>query len=301
MGETFYSGIDTGGTRMFQKDITEKLLLDYEDVFADIVNVLLFKGERVVEPTELSETGLKSHYKADTSRLHEQERDMAKYWNKGNIKISICGIENQTRIDNSMPVRVIGYDGAAYRSQILREQSILYPVVTIVLYYGKDRWDNKRSLYECIKVPEKLKPYVNDYKINVFELAYLEDETVEMFTSDFKHVVQYLTQMRKYNEYIPSPDKIKHVDELMKLFSVFTEDNRYMDLVRVDGGVDNMCPVLERAEQKGKEYGKIEGRVIAYSECGLSVEEIVVRVGKTKQEVVEILENIESGEIDVYE
>ena len=59
-----------------------------------------------------------------------------------------------------------------------------------------------------------------------------------------------------------------------------------------DGGVDNMCPVLERAEQKGKEFGKIEGRVIAYSECGLSAEEIAARVGKTEQEVVEIMKNI---------
>ncbi|MBQ4068741.1 MAG: Rpn family recombination-promoting nuclease/putative transposase [Lachnospiraceae bacterium] len=278
---------------MFQKDIAEKLLVDYEDVFADIVNVLLFKGERVIEPIELSETGLMSHYKADTSKLHEQERDMAKYWNKGNVRIAICGMENQTKVDNNMPVRVIGYDGAAYRSQILKEQGDLYPVVTIVLYYGNDRWDKKHSLFDCVKVPENLKPYVNDYKINVFELAYLEDETVDMFTSDFKHVVQYLTQMRKYNEYVPSPDKIIHVDELMKLFSVFTEDNRYLDLLKLEGGVDNMCPVLERAEQKGKNAGKIEGKVIAYSECGLSVDEIAVRVDKTEQEVVEILKNTE--------
>ena len=79
----------------------------------------------------------------------------------------------------------------------------------------------------------------------------------------------------------------------MKLFSVFTEDNRYLDLLKLEGGVDNMCPVLERAEQKGKNAGKIEGKVIAYSECGLSVDEIAVRVDKTEQEVVEILKNTE--------
>ena len=33
---------------MAQKDITQKLLEDYEDVFADIVNVLVFDGETVV-------------------------------------------------------------------------------------------------------------------------------------------------------------------------------------------------------------------------------------------------------------
>ncbi len=33
---------------MSEKDITEKILADYNDVFADIVNVLLFNGEQVV-------------------------------------------------------------------------------------------------------------------------------------------------------------------------------------------------------------------------------------------------------------
>lgn len=38
---------------MAQKDITEKHLQEYNDVFADIVNVLLFNGERIVEENSL--------------------------------------------------------------------------------------------------------------------------------------------------------------------------------------------------------------------------------------------------------
>ena len=38
---------------MGQKDTTEKLLMDYNDVFADIVNGLLCKGEQVVQPCDL--------------------------------------------------------------------------------------------------------------------------------------------------------------------------------------------------------------------------------------------------------
>ena len=41
---------------MGQKDITEKVLEDYNDVFADIINGLLFGGEQ------------------------EIKRDIAKYW-----------------------------------------------------------------------------------------------------------------------------------------------------------------------------------------------------------------------------
>ena len=61
---------------MGEKDISEKLLADYEDVFADIVNVLLFHGERRVKPDTLQTTATVSHYKADDAKLHEQERDI---------------------------------------------------------------------------------------------------------------------------------------------------------------------------------------------------------------------------------
>ena len=36
-----------------EKDVSEKLLEDYNDVFADIVNTLLFDGREVVKEDEL--------------------------------------------------------------------------------------------------------------------------------------------------------------------------------------------------------------------------------------------------------
>ena len=38
---------------MGEQDITEKILESYNDVFADIVNVLLFNGEQIIMPDEL--------------------------------------------------------------------------------------------------------------------------------------------------------------------------------------------------------------------------------------------------------
>jgi hypothetical protein len=38
---------------MSQKDITEKTLFAYNDVFADVVNALLFSGEQVIAEKEL--------------------------------------------------------------------------------------------------------------------------------------------------------------------------------------------------------------------------------------------------------
>ena len=49
---------------MGEKDIAEKVLEDYNDVFADIVNVLLFQGEQIVKPEQLEDKTLRSSYKA---------------------------------------------------------------------------------------------------------------------------------------------------------------------------------------------------------------------------------------------
>ena len=100
---------------MGQKDIVEKNLEDYNDVFADIVNVLVFEGERVIRSRELKALKVRSQYKADSSKLHEEERDNAKYWSGGKVKIALLGLENQTDPDPDMPFRIIGYDGAVYQ------------------------------------------------------------------------------------------------------------------------------------------------------------------------------------------
>lgn len=50
---------------MGEKDITEKTLEAYNDVFADIVNGLLFGGEQVVKEDQLVDVQPTSMYKAD--------------------------------------------------------------------------------------------------------------------------------------------------------------------------------------------------------------------------------------------
>ena len=103
---------------MAEKDVTEKLLADYNDVFADIVNVLLFDGKQIVTADDLETVKDRSQYKAD-GRIHEQERDVSKLLKSGKTTITLFGFEHQTSTEKFMPVRQIGYDGQSYRAQLL--------------------------------------------------------------------------------------------------------------------------------------------------------------------------------------
>ena len=176
------------------KDLTEKILEDYNDIFADIVNVLVFKGKQRIKPETLVNTGVHSQYKNDkTGVLHEQERDVAKYWMNGKVRIALCGLENQTAVEPKMPLRVFGYEGASYRGQL--EEKSAVPVITLVLYFGNEHWRAEKHLKDLLDIPEGMEEYVNDLKINVFEIAWLTDEQISMFKSDMCEVAERLEQM----------------------------------------------------------------------------------------------------------
>lgn len=260
---------------MKEKDLSEKVLEDNNDIFADIVNVLLFDGEDAVEEDTLVSTAVHSQYKDHSGKLHEQERDIAKYWRKGGTDIVLYGIENQTKIENKMPVRIFGYEGASYRGQ--HDKKTIVPVITMVLYYGTDRkWTVPTNIKSLIKVPDGLDKYVNDVKANVFEIAWLTDEQISKFKSDFKIVANFFVNKRKNKDYIPDDrTTIKHVDEILKFLSVMTGDNRYEELLADKEGVSNMCDVAQRLEDRGIQIGIEKGRAEERAKCNQMIYSLV--------------------------
>ena len=248
-----------------EKDITQKALEMYNDVFADIINVLLFKGENVVTEDSLTDVLQESILKIDGG-IRAQYRDIAKYWYKSKIKLSMFGLENQTKPEKRMPLRVFGYDGTEYVKQAKKENNkeVLYPVITLVLYFGyNSRWNQPKSLFELLEIDERIKPYVNDFKINLFEIAYLDREKIDMFKSDFWILADYLYQMRVNKDYVASDTVIEHVDELLMLMSAMTKDYRFEWTINEVKGKEHvtMCEVLDRVEARGREEGIKEGTV----------------------------------------
>ena len=253
---------------MGQKDIAEKTLEAYNDVFADIVNVLLFNGKKQVKEKDLKDATPVSIYKI-SEKLHTQERDVAKFWQNCSVRIALYGFENQTDIDKKMPLRVMSYDAASYKQQIIDDEEQaekeLYPVISLVLYFGTKRWEKPKSLCEAINISDVVKPFVSDYKINVFEIAYLSDEQVNMFRSDFKIVADYFVQMRKNKNYVPSRQVIKHVAEVLQLLQILTGSKEYEfdgKLIDMKGKRITMNSwfdkQFENAEKKGEKKGELD-------------------------------------------
>ena len=69
-------------------------------------------------------------------------------------------------------------------------------------------------------------------KINLIDVPRLTGEQVEKFTSDFQIIADYFVQLSKNNDYVPKDKIIRHTDSFLKLMSVLTQDNKYVEMGR---------------------------------------------------------------------
>ena len=256
---------------MGTKDKTQKRLEDFNDIFADIINALLFDGESVIKEHELETVTAKETYSVQR-KISEIERDVAKIWKHNALHISCIGLENQTEADKTMPLRVICYDGSAYRAQLSAKEQTLYPVVTLVLYMGTAKhWDTPKNLKQCFEVDKRINKYVHDYEINVIELAWLTDEQIMKFKSEFRNFVELLRDTRLGREPQYSPIKLEHIHELLQLMRVMSGNNDYEEFLN-QNIKDNECKgdeftmndvvsmSFKRKFDEGLAKGKAEGK-----------------------------------------
>lgn len=270
---------------MAQKDMREKLLEDYDDVFSDIFNGLLFE-ENVIEQQYLKEGSTESVYKAENRKYREQRRDVLKYYmDSCFLEIGSLGIENQSEVDKYIPVRVMGYDYAKYRSQVDKKVFPLRPVITIVLNFSNFPWNNKNSIHDITTIPEKFKLFVQNYEVRVFDIAFLEDEVIERFTSDFKLVAKFFKNRRLENGNLFTDEKICHVQEFMDFLAVFTNDVRYKEIkkeleeIEKYGRSVTMCNVAQALEDRGIERGIKQEKISRIQK--------MLRKGFSKEDILE--------------
>ena len=242
-------------------------------------------------------------YKAD-GNLHHQDRDVAKYWidqhgERITVRLAFLGIENQSNYDPDMPLRVIGYDGAVYRAEL--SQKDRYPVVTLVLYFGDRPWGKNRTIHDVVQIPEKFRPFVNDYKINLFEIADLPETAVEHFHSDFRAVVDYFISSRREQVYeLKNSADFTHVDELLSLMSVLTQDDRFAESLEGEGvKPENMREIWDRIEERGRQKGLDEGHQEGFREgadqkCLENIRSLMESMKLTAKQAMEALKIPES-------
>ena len=129
------------------KDLVEKHFMAFPDIAADVINALLYKGDAVVRAESLLPAATETLYSTGGERtLHNQYEDLAKYEMRDGRVSAIYLFANQSTVDYRMVLRGAGYVGGVYREQYEGKHPDPAPVVEMVLYWGRRRWNGARSL-----------------------------------------------------------------------------------------------------------------------------------------------------------
>lgn len=126
----------------------------------------------------------------DSLNLFRDTIKICKKSEKSGIQFVLLGMEHQEYIHYAMPMRVMGMDYSLYKKQYdsnarkyktsegmtadeflshMKRDDKLAPVITVVVYYGKDEWDGAKSLHEMLELSDEWADYVNDYKMLLVE------------------------------------------------------------------------------------------------------------------------------------
>lgn len=301
-------------------------LLEKPSVFADFVNGTAFEGRQILRPEGLSlvsnRSGILYVNREGMKRTLERNRDvcMRSELDIG-VQFAVFACENQSYVDYGMPVRNMLYDALDYMEQMerlkrrheegreklrgnellsgVRKTDRIIPVITTVLYLGKEEWDGSRSLYEMMGLEENseaarlLGKYLPDYKLNIVHAAKVENTKV------FRTGLQQLFDMLKYNsnktklyEYVKKNRNIIRGldrDMMSAMITLLGEQTRLGRLLGDDekkGEEKSMCKAIDDLIEDGRIRGREEG----------SLKKLISQVQKkiskeiAPEEIAEILE-----------
>lgn len=249
---------------MGQKDLAAKQFERSPEVFADIINALVFEGEQVILPKDLQPAPTESLYPAVNGVLRNQYNDVSQYEMKNGRIVMQYTLENQTRPDYKILLRKAGYEGAIYRQQYDGKNT--YPAITLVLYWGDTAWHSSPDLHRFFRgkrIHRTARKYIDNICLHMYSMRCLPLEVRQRFRSDMRIVVDYLAEGEKYR---PTDQEIVDPEATMRMLNALTGELVFLDNIKLlqeqqeKGGKITMGYAMSMLLERGREQGVQEGR-----------------------------------------
>ncbi len=248
---------------MGEKDILEKNLMSYADVFADCENALAYGGRKRLKAEEVHPAPTESFYRGK-EKVHSQFSDVSAYLvENGEIRLQYI-IGNETALEGRQVLRKASYQGGSYRAQLESEKSV-YPVIGMVIDWSRKGTRIPKSLHELLRregASQEDLELVDDVKLAVYHMNNLSAEIRERFTSDMGFVVDYLNEGSFERR---KDQKIVHMEALCEMMEALTEDTRFTELAedivekQREGKEIVMCEYIDMLEARGEARGIVMG------------------------------------------
>ena len=275
------------------KDIETAIFFDDDKRYADLLNGYIFGGKQVITEKQLYNQDTREMGKLRKNSLVEKKRKNIQRFRDGVKRIAfgtsftIIALEHQDKIHRGMPVRVMVEDALSYDRQMkkiqkqnqengvlnkkdyissLTDTDVLTPVVTIVIYYGEEPWDNGKDIYDILDhkdLPEEIKIFINHYPIHVLDVRRFTKE--ECFKTDVREVFGFIrrsSDKEAVKQYLKERAKqFKNIDEdAYDLIAAMTDTKQLQmvkDKYRSEEGGINMCKGLLDWVEESKSAGEM--------------------------------------------
>ena len=271
-------------------DTLTKNYIANNSVFADAFNFLVYKGRQVIDPdalTEMDSTELAVLFGEDNNSLEldQRYRDVIKsaaFMTDEKRTYVVLGIENQDKIHYAMPVKSCIYDALQYVKQVksiadrhkrtgeskghssdeflsgFYKDDRIKPVVTLVVYFGRDEWDGPLSLKEMMEEEDpEMMAFVQDYHIHLIQPANIDNDEFDKFHSDLGTVLKFIKLSRNYEE-MNAWKQTGNMGELSRDAALVVEACTSTKITIPEGSeVVRVCEAIDMMNKKAAEEQKI--------------------------------------------
>lgn len=261
--------------------------------FADLMNARFFGGREVVRPEDLREADKELFYPwVERGEKGEKVlRDNVMKW-MGETLLVVFVAEQQNKVDYHMVFRIMLGESLAYHRQWkknkkehkkkgdlktgeellsgMKKGEKFCPVLSLVVYYGKEWYDGATTLHEMLEWKEGsegLKSYIPNYYINVFD--YHTQDSFEEFRTELQLLFEFLRYARE-------KEKLKKLlaDHRKDYYNV--DNETYMMIAEMTNSEElleygeeheeeegkDMCQAIKEMIEEGIEAGRADGIVI---------------------------------------
>lgn len=248
--------------------------------FADVINFYFFDGEQVIKPDDLENEDATEEVilnKYGELFSNSKYRDVVKgvtVKSDARTTFAVVGIENQSYIDYTMPVRNMVYDALNYASQIeelkkhykiekrlsntneylsrVTKTVRIKPVITLVINFSKNKWDGPKRLSDMFgDIPPVIRAKINDY-----ELHLIDPHDMDCFNKFHTELGDVLEFIKRQNEEkflkkmkAEKGNTWRLAQDSVNMINVFTGSN--IPTTEKDGGKIDMCRATEALIEEG--------------------------------------------------
>lgn len=242
------------------------------EVFASLFNGYFFDNEQVIKADglEAEDTAYAETIKVNYGKQKFKIEKINKY--RDNVRRTmlgyfvILGVEDQSKVHYSMPIRKMLYDSLGYSSELsvledtqdkvewtvderlsgIKKGTKVTPIVTVVFYTGEEPWDGPQSLHDMMDMDERIGVLVPDYPLYVIDIGHDKDLSFNnKMLDELKNIL--------YSIYSDTADWNETVvdNSTIALAGILSGDpNLYYTAIESKEGKQQVCKVLAERDER---------------------------------------------------